>query len=683
MNDIASTNALWRIAGRGSPYRGLEPYEPRHAEVFFGREREVERGRERLLAAAAGGTGFLLVVGPSGAGKSSLVRAGLVPRLTQAGDIDGVDVVRVALMRPADGATPQRALAEALLRTGALPELAGSGFPEPERLAATLMGEADVAAAPILDSLAQAGAGRLLLVIDQLDELLSGAARVGFIRLIAELARSGRVLVVATLRSSSYDALAREPELMALKDAGAALDVAVPGADVLAGIVRRPAAAAGLAFDRRGDQSLDDVLLAAAGGNADALPLLGFTLQWLFENRDGNRLTFAAYDRLGGLEGAIGRAAERAFDGVDPQAQAALPRLLRGLAAAPRRDTGIALRDLPLSAVPDGTPARRLVDALVAARIVLIHGEGPGAMVRLAHDAALRGWERARDIAVKREDYDRIRADVMVAAQRWRDSRRGDLLLAPGLRLAEAQLLRAAYGAELAPDLVAFIDKSSRKEHWRRRRGYLLAGAFAVVAGAAIGVAIFAWREQPIAAHERPNAIAERARAARAARGPSNAAVQREAYLSVIKVGDALAAQGGLTGALAAYRESLDIMRALAAKEPGNAVLQHNVYVSLIKVGETLLAQGDRTGALAAFRESLDIARALAAKDPGNTQWQTDAVLSLWRLASAGDDPRGRWTDALAILTRLKSQNQLTAEQEGWIGTIEGEIAKLPQAERQ
>ena len=61
----------------------------------------------------------------------------------------------------------------------------------------------------------------------------------------------------------------------------------------------------------------------------------------------------------------------------------------------------------------------------------------------------------------------------MVAAQRWRDSRRGDLLLAPGLRLAEAQLLRAAYGAELAPDLVAFVDKSSRKEDWRRRRGYL------------------------------------------------------------------------------------------------------------------------------------------------------------------------------------------------------------------
>src|SRR5437899_22499 len=90
----------------------------------------------------------------------------------------------------------------------------------------------------------------------------------------------------------------------------------VPGPEVLAEIVRRPAAAAGLSFERRGDQSLDEVLLTAAGGNADALPLLGFTLQWLFEHRGGERLTFAAYDELGGLEGAIGRTAEQAFENL-------------------------------------------------------------------------------------------------------------------------------------------------------------------------------------------------------------------------------------------------------------------------------------------------------------------------------------------------------------------------------
>jgi hypothetical protein len=112
------------------------------------------------------------------------------------------------------------------------------------------------------------------------------------------------------------------------------------------------------------------VLLAAAGGNADALPLLGFTLEWLFEHRDGERLTFAAYDRLGGLEGAIGRAAEQAFANLEKEAQAALPQLLRGLAEAPRRGTGLALRDMPMTDAPEGTPVRRLAEALVTARIL-------------------------------------------------------------------------------------------------------------------------------------------------------------------------------------------------------------------------------------------------------------------------------------------------------------------------
>jgi hypothetical protein len=399
MTHIANTKeVIWRIAERGSPFCGLEPCDPLHADVFFGREREMERGRDRLLAATASGTGFLLVIGPSGAGKSSLVRAGLVSRLTKAGAIDGVDVVRVAVMRPGEGATPQRALAKALFQTGALPELVESDFPNPEQLGPALMSEPTIAAKPILGSLEQVAARfkaekhfdrpaevRLLLIIDQFDELLYGVARTGFVRLIAALARSGRALVIATLRSSSYEALAGEPELMALKDAGATLDLGVPGAEALAEIVRRPAAAAGLVFDERRGQSLDDVLLTAASGKVDALPHLGFTLQWLFDNRDGDRLTFEAYDQLGGLEGSIGRAAEQAFASVDRKAQAPLPQLLRGLAEASRTGTGVELRDLPLTAAPEGTPARRLVDALIAAGILLINNERPN------HRSSLRG----------------------------------------------------------------------------------------------------------------------------------------------------------------------------------------------------------------------------------------------------------------------------------------------------
>ncbi len=61
----------------GSPYPGLRDFTEDEAPIFFGRESEIE-SLLRLLAKSR----FVAVVGASGSGKSSLVRAGVIPRLT-------------------------------------------------------------------------------------------------------------------------------------------------------------------------------------------------------------------------------------------------------------------------------------------------------------------------------------------------------------------------------------------------------------------------------------------------------------------------------------------------------------------------------------------------------------------------------------------------------------------------
>src|SRR5262249_10328783 len=87
----------------------------KHAPVFFGRSRDIAKAVDRLKEAADKGCPFLLVVGASGAGKSSLARAGLIPRLTAAGVVLGLDVWRVAGMRPGElSGDPFAALARAL-----------------------------------------------------------------------------------------------------------------------------------------------------------------------------------------------------------------------------------------------------------------------------------------------------------------------------------------------------------------------------------------------------------------------------------------------------------------------------------------------------------------------------------------------------------------------------------------
>ena len=68
-----------RAAGADAPYRGLARFEREDARWFFGREDVTD-----LLAELADEENPLplVLVGPSGAGKSSLLRAGLLPRLT-------------------------------------------------------------------------------------------------------------------------------------------------------------------------------------------------------------------------------------------------------------------------------------------------------------------------------------------------------------------------------------------------------------------------------------------------------------------------------------------------------------------------------------------------------------------------------------------------------------------------
>src|SRR5262249_9118014 len=64
-----------------APFRGLLPFEIKHAPVFFGRTQARNKLRELLADQAAAGCAFALVLGASGSGKSSLVKAGLLPDL--------------------------------------------------------------------------------------------------------------------------------------------------------------------------------------------------------------------------------------------------------------------------------------------------------------------------------------------------------------------------------------------------------------------------------------------------------------------------------------------------------------------------------------------------------------------------------------------------------------------------
>lgn len=545
----------WPVAVKGSPFRGLEAFGAKHAPVFFGRDRETVCAADALRDAAARAMPFLLAIGPSGSGKSSLVRAGVVPHLTTPGAVAGVDAWRVATLRPSshpDG--PLMALAAALFedarslvdeeqgRPPALPELAGGPFATPSDLAKLLAHGDESATKPIVSILARIAAdmraneaygrpvaARLLLVVDQLEELftadVSPAERHAFVATLGSLAATGAVWTIATLRADFYEAALAEPGLAALKSAGASVDVQPPGAAGLADIVRLPAMAADLAYENdAAGRRLDDRLLTDAD-QSDMLPLLQFTLNRLFENRTeagGDvRLTHAAYDAMGGLDGAIDKEAERALTGLGETERATLPRLLRALvthAGTSERGGRMTARSARLASLAAEPRVKALADALIEARILLTDGSGDGATVRLAHERVLESWTRARTLVAENADFFRIRREVEDARTRWDMSgRRRDRLIPPGIALAEAETVGRRFTDELDADTRAYIGASAARARLNQR---LTAGAAVVFFAAALAAGYFGWLSEQRARSEaaaRQDAIAAQGEAERQA----------------------------------------------------------------------------------------------------------------------------------------------------------------------
>ncbi len=347
-----SQGVVWPIELKGSPFRGLEPFEARHADIYCGRDRKVMRALDELRSAARRGKPFLLIPGASGVGKSSLMRAGIVPRLVRPGAVEGVDFWRTAVMRPGaiDG-NPMLALARSLFVTGStteddpggfgksLPELADGPVKTAEELSQLFAGAVDIACDSIVAALNDVGQretlqrnferplqANLLLLVDQLEDIFADSLtpddRGQFANLLAALVSTQRVWIISTLRGDMYEKMISERPFISLKDIGGQYDLGPPGPDELDEIVHRSAEVAGLEYEGAQEQGanrserLDDRLLRDAAGE-NTLPLLQFALNLLFERcwgvHNSKLLTHAVYEEIGGLDGAIDQTAETAL----------------------------------------------------------------------------------------------------------------------------------------------------------------------------------------------------------------------------------------------------------------------------------------------------------------------------------------------------------------------------------
>jgi WD40 repeat protein len=562
-----------------NPFRGLEVFEFEHAPIFYGRTKQIGELLDLVVQLANSGMVFVLVLGASGSGKSSLLRAGVLPLLTEPGTVEGIGVWRRAVTKPAaagSAADPFDALAAALLAPAALPELADQEATNPiNEIAHELREQPGAVALRVKHALRTVAllwknnyeqtlqnresemraAGRaddadlalqqwrqltepkarLALVVDQIEELFtagfSAEVQQKYVAAITGLARGGRVYVMATLRSDFYARYQEFPELVELAKPGR-FDLGPPGPGEIGSIIRHPAEAAGLSFEKGSEsgQALDEALRDAAANNPESLPLLEHALDQLFQGqaeRQDGVLRWSDYRKMGGLEGALAEHAEATFRQLRPHEQGAfelvmgqLVTLGQGQEEVPNRRTASYSDFCPSGSEPDERAGTQgFVDLFVKNRLFVADTDpGGNVVISVAHEALLREWDRIRTWLSSNRDFLRVRNRLDASLRNWKErgGQKSDLLQT-GLPLAEGEKLLSEFGSCLSTEQIDYIQASIAEQHRQRRRrsrirnGILAAvSILALVAGVLAAAAGFQWAQAETA---RENAEQQRQRA--------------------------------------------------------------------------------------------------------------------------------------------------------------------------
>ncbi len=434
---VASVSALKKP---NAPYPGMSAFNEADAGRFFGREQEIRQYVDFLYENRC-----LVIIGASGCGKSSLVYAGIVPAL-QNSQLFGQDRWRIIKLRPNSPAFQCWNAVDMLS----------------------------------LQAPAQAAPARLLLIVDQFEELFSlepdannttvNQQVQSFLQQLAQLFKQASVYLIITIRDDYFPQLADCQTWLPLDHYLKRLGALSRAGLVVA--IRKPAEE-NLNVEARVwfDDVLIERLVNDAGNDPGILPFVQETLRKLWELMPERYISLAEYEALGngevsGLKYAIALKAETAFNQLASHAhkiiaQRIFLRLIQFGEGQPdtRRQQSlnqlIAVQDDP--SIFQNTLAHLSSNQY---RLLTLSGEqAQPSRVDIVHEALIKAWPRLQQWIKSYKANEQIRRDFLAKATRWQAAGKGLARLLDRTELDEIQTL-------LAKDQLHLFDLDENAQHY-------------------------------------------------------------------------------------------------------------------------------------------------------------------------------------------------------------------------
>ncbi|MEM1393875.1 MAG: AAA family ATPase [Cyanobacteria bacterium P01_C01_bin.38] len=451
------------------PYRGLYAFQEEDADFFFGRDIFIKE-----LVTAVQKKPLVTVIGRSGSGKSSVIFAGLIPKLRQQG------YWLFANFRPEN--RPLYNLARQLNKL-LIPQWERKSQhdqrKETRKLANDLRDDDNALQDVIADILSNQHSTRLLLVVDQFEELYTISPEDERQPFLDQLLRTIQVfsakqipdlVVVLTLRDDFVGHALDSSLGEALQKFKTEFLYAMTR-EQLQEAIEKPAAKRDVIIE----DCLTERILDAVVGEPGILPCMEFALTQLWEslkssNTKNNKLLLnhRAYMEIGGVEKALANHAECVFEELDDDRQQQVKQIFIQLV-----NFGEKTQDTRRLATRTqvGENNWDLVKYLADKRLVVTGRDEvtKEKTVEVVHEALIRGWDSLRLWMEENHKFRTWQEHLRIAIERWKAINHDEGGLLQKALLAEAEDWLKTRSDEITSNEKEFIKKSREYEDRGRK----------------------------------------------------------------------------------------------------------------------------------------------------------------------------------------------------------------------